>query len=81
MPKLIFLQDCEMLVCRNLDVYYLRVPRQYEKKKVQRGEIHSVEFLEGEHDPFQDRRLDVQFEDGTVAVGMPNYLFDIVAEH
>jgi len=47
MPRVMFLQDCELRVCRNVDVYYLRVPRLYDMKRIHKGEILSVEFLEG----------------------------------
>jgi hypothetical protein len=78
MPQIVFLEQYHLNVCANLDVYYLRVPRSYLTKVVRKGERHNVEFLEGEYDPNEDRRLDVQFEDGTVAVGLPNYVFDVV---
>jgi hypothetical protein len=77
MPPITFLQDCDLRVCQNVDVYYHRCPRLYAQKTILKGEVHSVVFLEGKDDPSEDSRLDVQFEDGTVAVGLPNYLFDL----
>jgi hypothetical protein len=78
MHRIIILQDCVLTVCPHLDAYYHRVRFCYDSKTIRRGEIHSVEFLiEGEYDPSKVFRPDVQFEDGTVAVGLPNDLFQL----
>jgi len=80
MPRIIFLRDCTLCVCRSEDSYYHREPPVYVDKQVKEGACHSVRFLEGVHDPEKDCFLDVQFEDGSVAVSLPNYLFDLAED-
>ena len=81
MPRIVFLEDLKLRVCRNEDSYYHREQPVYLDKLVKAGEVYPVDFLEGIHDPNEDRRLDVRFEDGTVAVGLPNWHFDLEEDY
>jgi hypothetical protein len=81
MPKIVFFEDKTLNVCRNQDSYYYREHPVYLDKHVKEGEVYAVEFLEGVHDPKKDCRLDVRFDDGTVAVGLPNWIFDLEEDY
>jgi len=79
--KIVFFENRTLKVCRNEDSYYYREQPVYLDKQVNEGIVYEVDFLEGEHDKNEDRRLDVRFDDGTVAVGLPNWLFDLEEDY
>jgi hypothetical protein len=77
MPRVRFVMDCDLTVVKDFASYSVPCPRlpplPYLKKHIKAGDVHLLQFHED-----MGKTVDAQFEDGTVAVGLPADLFEIL---